>query len=251
MGLGNAYFSGDLHLGLSGEVAEGEDTPLTLGELFHGLGEGDVLKPALVGVLHVAHLIHHADALAGVGVYGVKEAHRRTDGIHAHSDGLRRCADGGGKLVHARLALVLVYERLTRLHDAIGRIPQRARHAQRGIVPQIAAYLARDHGHAVGGEAHVVIFQVKMVDGLDETDTADLKQIVHILAAPDEFLEDGEHEPQIAAYQLVPRSTIAGLRLLQKRPRFLAFQHRQARRIHAAYLNLSLHSKTALSSCKR
>ena len=51
MALRDAHLGGDLHLGLALEEAQVEDVPLPVGEAVHGLLEGDVLQPALVGIL--------------------------------------------------------------------------------------------------------------------------------------------------------------------------------------------------------
>ena len=51
---------------------------------------------------------------------------------------------------------------------------------------------------------------VKIVQGLDQTDTADLKQVVHILASVLEFLYDAEHQPQIARDKLLSQAGISG-----------------------------------------
>ena len=44
-----------------------------------------------------------------------------------------------------------------------------------------------------------------MVECLNQSDAADLKQIVHIFAAMMEPLEHAEHKPQIAPDELLPR----------------------------------------------
>mgnify|MGYP003379433058 CR=1 FL=1 len=49
---------------------------------------------------------------------------------------------------------------------------------------------------------------VKIVQGLDQTDTAHLKQVVHILASVLEFLYDAEHQPQIARDKLLSQAGI-------------------------------------------
>ena len=89
--------------------------------------------------------------------------------------------------------------------------------------------------------------QVEGVYGLDKADAAHLKQIVHALAAPGEFLYDGQHQPEVSRYKLVPCLGIAGLRLCDERQRFLAFQNRQACGVDAAYLYFSLQSIAPLS----
>ena len=88
-----------------------------------------------------------------------------------------------------------------------------------------------------------VLAQVKGVDGLDEADHADLKEIVHALAAARKLLHDREHEPQIARDELFARLAVAVSGAAQQRARLGGFQHRELRGVHAANLDLSLHKK--------
>ncbi len=67
-----------------------------------------------------------------------------------------------------------------------------------------------------------MVFQIEMIDGLDQSDAADLEQIIHILAASGEFLDHGQNQPQIAADELVARGCVAGLRFFQQCARFFA-----------------------------
>ena len=64
----------------------------------------------------------------------------------------------------------------------VGQVADGAADPHGVVVPQVALDLADDHRHAVGREPHV-LRRVKVVDGLDEPDAPDLKQVVHVLAA--------------------------------------------------------------------
>lgn len=48
-----------------------------------------------------------------------------------------------------------------------------------------------------------MVFGVKIIDGLDQSDAADLKQVVHVLAAANEFLNHGQHQPEISGNELL------------------------------------------------
>jgi len=66
------------------------------------------------------------------------------------------------------------------------------------LQPPSAAFSPDDnHRDAVGGKTYVLT-DVKVVDGLDEPDTAHLEQIIHVLAPAEEFLDHGEGEAQIS-----------------------------------------------------
>mgnify|MGYP001068267027 CR=1 FL=1 len=69
-----------------------------------------------------------------------------------------------------------------RMVDYSGRVPQGAADTDRIVIPQIAADFSYNHGNCVGRKLYVQC-GIKVVNGLDETYTANLKQIIHILAA--------------------------------------------------------------------
>ena len=85
------------------------------------------------------------------------------------------------------------------------------------MVAQEAAQLARDHRHAVGRKLHVLT-QVEAVDRLDKAYHAHLEQVVHALPAPGKFLHHGQHQPQIARYELLARGLVARSDLFKEPP---------------------------------
>lgn len=98
------------------------------------------------------------------------------------------------------------------------------------------------HRHAIGGEPHRLV-DVKIVDGLHQADTAHLKEVVHTLPSALEPLEHRQHQPQIAADQLLPRRLVAGLGTAQQRHHLVVFQHRQSGCVDAADLYLPPHER--------
>lgn len=62
---------------------------------------------------------------------------------------------------------------------------------------------------------------VEVVDGLDETDAPDLKEIVDVLPPGGKALDDGQHEPQIARDQLFA-ADLSPCRDAQQRRRVVA-----------------------------
>ena len=199
----------------------------------------------LITVGIVLHLIHHAYVVTRVGVHRFIQADGVHDGVHGHDDLLTGDAQMGGNLLHRRLPLVLGHQLLPRLQNVVRGIPHTAADADGAVVPQITPDLADDHWNAVGGEPHVLI-DIKPVDGLDEADAAYLKKIVHILAAAQKALNHRQHQPQIAADQLLPRVLIAIPAALQQRHHFVIFQHLQICRVDAADLNLPPHERASI-----
>ena len=48
-----------------------------------------------------------------------------------------------------------------------------------GVIPQITPHFSHDHGNCIGGKLNVLVY-VEIVDGFDQPDAPDLKEIIHI-----------------------------------------------------------------------
>ena len=57
----------------------------------------------------------------------------------------------------------------------IGHVPHGAADSDGRGIPQEPPDLSGDHGHTVGGEPDGKLLRIKVVDGLDEADAADLE----------------------------------------------------------------------------
>ena len=58
-------------------------------------------------------------------------------------------------------------------------VAQRAGDADTVVVAQITAHFSDNHRHGVSGEFYAHR-RIEIVDGFDQSDTSDLKQVVHI-----------------------------------------------------------------------
>ena len=76
------------------------------------------------------------------------------------------------------------------------------------VVPQVAADLAHDHRHGIGGKAHGII-RVKAIDGLQQAQTAVLKQVVILRSAAREALHDVFDQRDVLPHQGIPGFGIA------------------------------------------
>ena len=94
------------------------------------------------------------------------------------------------------------------------------------MIAQKPPQLARYHRNTIGRKLHVLA-EIKAVNGFDKPDTADLKQVVHALAASGKLLYDRQHEAQISVYELVARGHIARLRGGDQLAHLGVFQKRQ------------------------
>ena len=92
-------------------------------------------------------------------------------------------------------------ERFFGVQCPIGKVPRTAADAKHVVVAQISSDFADDHGNGIGAEfdAHLGI---EIVDCLDKSDTADLKEIVRVAVSPCESLNDAEHKSEISVNQL-------------------------------------------------
>ena len=132
------------------------------------------------------------------------------------------------------------------LENPIRVVPHRPGHPDRAVVPEVTPDLPHDHGHAVGGEAHVHL-DVKVVNGLDQPDAAHLEQVVHILPPAGKLLDHRQHQPEVAGDQLLPGLHIPRPGPAEELQALLAFQHLQLGRIDAADFHLALHNATSLA----
>src|SRR5690606_28797455 len=130
----------------------------------HGLPDGNAFDPAAVQRPLIADLVHHEDGVAAVVVDGFKQGDRLLDRVQGVHDLFPRQAHLLGDLADRRLGVVAAHEAVPHLQRLVGDVPQAAADPDGVVVPQVAADLAYNHGHGVGGELDVLA-QVKVVDG--------------------------------------------------------------------------------------
>ena len=88
-----------------------------------------------------------------------------------------------------------------------------------------------------------MVFGVKMIDGLDQTDAADLKQVVYVFTAADEFLDHGQHQPEVAGNELLACVSVAVLCADEQCPAGVTAQDLQLGCVDTADLDFSKHKK--------
>ena len=176
--------------------------PLPLAQPLHGVLQGDMLQPVVVGVLDVSHLVHNAHGIPAVGVHRLGQAHRVHNGVHGEHHVLTGDAQLLGQLLHRRLPLALRHQPFTGLHDPVSGVPHTAADADGAVVPQIPPDLPHDHRHPVCAEPHRLA-DVEIVYGLNEPHTAHLKQIIRVFPPACKLLDHGQYQTQIAADQFL------------------------------------------------
>ena len=104
------------------------------------------------------------------------------DRVHCVGDFLLADPHLVGDFHDRRLPQVFLCQGIPRIERLVRRIPEGAADADGIVVPQIASDLAQDHWHGISRELDV-LSDVKVIDGLDQADASDLKQVVHIFIA--------------------------------------------------------------------
>ena len=206
----------------------------------HRLFERNVLQPVFIRVFCVPDLIHHAHGVAGLGVDGLKQGHGVNDGVERKNDLLARKLQFTRNFFDAWFPLVFTLQFLPYLKHAVRCVAHTAGNPDGAVVAKIPADLAQDHRHAIGAEAQIQVY-VKIIDRLQKTHTADLKEVVRIFAAIGKALDHGKDQSQIPFDQPFTRALIALFHAAQQLVRFLSAQRGQLCRVDPADLYLSKH----------
>ena len=210
LSLGDADLPGDLHLRAPLKEAQRQDVLFPLAEAAEGLAHADHIQPVVVRALVVGHLIHDVEGVAAVVIDGLKEADRVLNRLQGKDHVLAGQLELLGKLGYIGLAAHALGQTVARLERLVGDVAQAAADADGVVVAQVAADLADNHGHGIGGKAHV-LRHVEVVQRLDEADAAHLEQVVHVFPAVAEALDHAEHQAQIAPDEFLARVQIAAV----------------------------------------
>ena len=166
----------------------------------NGLAQRDGFDPLLVCVLPVAHLIHDSQRVAALGIDRLVKRNGCGDGVERGGDLCGRQVERLRDLVDRRLTTVCIRQLLSALQNTIGRISKRPADADGTVIAQVPPQFARDHRHAVGRKADV-FRGVKIGDGLQKPDAADLKQIVRVLAPAQKPLHHRQNQLEISLHE--------------------------------------------------
>ena len=118
------------------------------------------------------------------------------------------------------------------------------------VVAQIAPYFSDDHRHGIGTELYAQA-DIKIVDGFDQSDTADLKKIVRVFAAVVKALDNPKHQSEIAADKFLSGRFVALFHSREERFLFLGCKCRKLRGIDSADFNLVHHESLPPDPYKR
>ena len=80
----------------------------------------------------------------------------------------------------------------------VGNIPQRTADPDTAVVPEVAPDFSDDHGYSIGGKFYIQA-GIEIIDGFDQTNAANLKQIIHIFIGSGKAPDDTENQTEIPA----------------------------------------------------
>ena len=92
-----------------------------------------------------------------------------------------------------------------------------------------------------------MLFQIKVVDGLDQSDASNLEEIVAVLSPAGKPLDHREHQPEVALDQFLPGLLVPCLGPAQQLPGTLPGEQRQLGGVHAADVDLALQKNASPS----
>ena len=173
---------GYLHLGASLKETELYDVLLAFGKLIHTPLDGYVGEPVIIRGPVVLELIHDVYGVSVVVVYGFKKRYRVLNGVQSEGHIFFFNVHCLCYIADMRLLPGFIHEPGAYLQSMVGGITYGAAYAKAVVVPQMAADFTYDHGHGIGGKAHIEA-QIKVVYGLDKPYAAHLEQVVHLLTA--------------------------------------------------------------------
>ena len=212
-------------------------------QFFHGFRQRKVLNPVHVGVFGVLHLIHDIQRVAVIMIDRFKQGNRLLNRLQCQHDVLTVDIHSFRDFLHARFSLQAAGKLFLGLQCFVRQIPHGAGNPNRIVVSEIAANLADDHRYRVSRKLHAMT-QIKIVEGLDQSDTANLKQIIRIFSAVGESLDHAEYQSEISLNKLVACLLISRLNFFDHLHHFRFFVERQFRGIHTADFHFVHHCHT-------
>ena len=191
----------------------------------------------------ISYLIHHINGVSAVGIHRFIEGDRIHDRLQRHHHLLFGEIQLAGDLLHRGIPELFGGEPFLDLHRPIGGIPHRAADSYGVIVPQIAADFPDNHGNGIGGKPDVLA-DIEVINGLDETDTAHLKEIVQVFPSLGETLDNAEHQPKITVYQLLPGLSVARVHTFEQLHLLIFRQDLQIGCVDPAYFHLVIQARS-------
>ena len=157
--------------------------PLPLIQPVNRLPQGKVLHPVFLPVLLITDLIHHVKGIPTLRINRLKQTHRILNGIHSIYNGFFINTDFLGDFRDSRLLQIIFYVSFFGINCPVSNITQGAAHSYTVIVTEITPDFSNDHRHCISRKFYIQC-SVKIVDGLNQPNTPDLKKIIHIFTAP-------------------------------------------------------------------
>ena len=156
-----------------------------------------MFDPRLFLIFFVADLIHDVEGVAAVGKDRLVQAHGILDRVHGIGNVFLCDTDLRSDLFDGGLLQVASRQGLSCVNCLVGSVLQGARNADAAVVAQETPDLTDNHRNGIGGKLDIQ-GRVEVIDRLDESDAADLEQIVNIFVAGGKALDDTQHQTKIS-----------------------------------------------------
>src|SRR5699024_7728806 len=137
---------------------------------------------------------HDIQSVSAFGVNRFIKTDRTLDGIQGINDHFFFDAYLFGNFHYGGFLGMLTDILFFGIDCLVGYIPERTADPDGIIVPQVTAYLTDDHGNGISRKFYVQ-GSIKIVNGFDQADAADLKQIIRIFVASGETFDHAEYQP--------------------------------------------------------
>ncbi|MNE71127.1 hypothetical protein D3C80_1669720 [compost metagenome] len=143
-------------MSLAFEEPHGQNPLLPLPQFTHGFAQGNFLNPRDILVFVIADLVHNINRVSPIMVDRFEQGDRVLDRIQCENHILFWYPERLGNFKNRRLPRILIRQAVTDLKCFVGDIPQRTRHPDRIIIPEVPADFTDNHRHCISGELHIL-----------------------------------------------------------------------------------------------
>ena len=127
--------------------------------------------------------------------------------LQRHNDVFLFQFRGGAEFFQCRIPPKPSRQDLRLPSDTIAIFLQGAAYLHHTVIPEKAFNLSGDQRHRIGGKLHIVV-QIKIIHCLDQSDGADLPQILQVMSPSRKTPDDTIHQRHVLFYHLFSRHFI-------------------------------------------
>ena len=171
--------------------------PFSCSKVFHGFLKSQIFYPVLFFIFFITDLIHNVKSISAFRINRLKQAYRILDGIQRIDNGFFIYSDLFGDFCNGRLLQILFHIIFFGIDSLVGNITKGTADPDAVVITKISADFPYDHRHCISGEFYLQ-GGVKVVNGFDQTNAANLKKVIRIFVAVLESADHTEYKAQVA-----------------------------------------------------